>query len=104
MSVFVNDVGVRLIPCAARSCAAARNAGTAASSGRVLCFVDADTIVPENAAGRILTKTGFGTLTLSGTNYYSGQLQVNAGVVNLASNNAVGVMAGTSSTRASTRC
>ena len=38
----------------ARTCAAARNAGAAASSGRVLCFVDADTIVPENAVDRIL--------------------------------------------------
>ena len=36
--------------------AAARNAGAAASSGRVLCFVDADTIVPENAVGRILER------------------------------------------------
>jgi glycosyltransferase involved in cell wall biosynthesis len=46
--------GVRLVPCTGRSCAASRNAGTAASTGRVLCFVDADTIVPEDAAARIL--------------------------------------------------
>ena len=46
--------GVRLVPCHGRSCAAARNAGAAASAGRVLCFVDADTIVPENAVARIL--------------------------------------------------
>ena len=52
--VFSDDVGVRLIPCAGRTCAAARNAGAGASSGRVLCFVDADTIVPETAAERIL--------------------------------------------------
>jgi hypothetical protein len=45
---------VRLIRCAGGTCAAARNAGTAVSSGRVLCFVDADTIVPENAVDRIL--------------------------------------------------
>jgi glycosyltransferase involved in cell wall biosynthesis len=51
---FAEDVGVRLVPCVGRSCAAARNAGTAASVGRVLCFVDADTIVPENAVDRIL--------------------------------------------------
>ena len=37
-----------------RKCAAARNAGAAASAGRVFCFVDADTIVPENAVDRIL--------------------------------------------------
>jgi glycosyltransferase involved in cell wall biosynthesis len=52
--VFVNDAGVRLVPCARGSCAAARNAGTAVSTGRVLGFVDADTMVPENAADRIL--------------------------------------------------
>ena len=51
---FVERVGVRLVHCAGRSCAAARNVGTAASSGRVLCFVDADTIVPERAVDRIL--------------------------------------------------
>jgi glycosyltransferase involved in cell wall biosynthesis len=51
---FADDVGVRLVPCFGRSCAAARNVGTAASAGRVLCFVDADTIVPENAVDRIL--------------------------------------------------
>ena len=52
--IFVEEVGVRLVPCFGRSCAAARNVGTAASSGRVLCYVDADTIVPENAVKRIL--------------------------------------------------
>ena len=52
--VFADDVGVRLVPCAGRSCAAARNVGTAATSGRVLCYVDADTLVPENAVERIL--------------------------------------------------
>ncbi len=46
--------GVRLEPCAGRSCAAARNVGAAATSGRVLCFVDADTIVPPDAALRLL--------------------------------------------------
>jgi glycosyltransferase involved in cell wall biosynthesis len=48
------DAGVRLVPCSGWTCATARNAGAAVSSGRVLCFVDADTIVPENAAERIL--------------------------------------------------
>jgi glycosyltransferase involved in cell wall biosynthesis len=54
VGIFVDEVGVRLMPCFGRSCAAARNVGTAASAGRVLCFVDADTIVPEEAAARIL--------------------------------------------------
>lgn len=51
---FAAAVGVRLVPCVGGTCAAARNAGVAASSGRVLCFVDADTVVPEGAAARIL--------------------------------------------------
>ena len=51
---FVDDAGVRLLPCVGGTCAAARNAGAAASSGRVLCFVDADTSVPANAVNRIL--------------------------------------------------
>lgn len=51
---FAAGAGVRLVPCAGGTCAAARNAGAAASAGRVLCFVDADTIVPENAVDRIL--------------------------------------------------
>jgi glycosyltransferase involved in cell wall biosynthesis len=51
---FADDVGVRLVACIGGTCAAARNAGAAASSGRVLCFVDADTLVPQNAVDRIL--------------------------------------------------
>jgi glycosyltransferase involved in cell wall biosynthesis len=51
---FTGTNGVRRVPCAGGSGAAARNEGAAASSGRVLCFVDADTLVPENAATRIL--------------------------------------------------
>jgi glycosyltransferase involved in cell wall biosynthesis len=54
VGTFTDDVGVRLVPCIGGTCAAARNAGTAATSGRVLCFVDADTIVPQNAVDRIL--------------------------------------------------
>ena len=54
VNVFVQEVGVRLVPCFGRSCAAARNVGVATSSGRVLCFVDADTIIPERSASRIL--------------------------------------------------
>ena len=51
---FADDVGVRLVPSSGGTCAAARNAGAAASSGRVLCFVDADTFVPVDAVDRIL--------------------------------------------------
>jgi glycosyltransferase involved in cell wall biosynthesis len=51
---FADDVGVRLVSCVGGTGAAARNAGVAASAGRVLCFVDADTIVPENAVDRIV--------------------------------------------------
>jgi glycosyltransferase involved in cell wall biosynthesis len=47
-------VGVRLVACTGRSCASARNTGAAASSGRILCFVDADTVIPADAVGRIL--------------------------------------------------
>ena len=51
---FADAVGVRWLPCIGGTGAATRNAGVAASTGRVLCFVDADTIVPENAVIRIL--------------------------------------------------
>jgi glycosyltransferase involved in cell wall biosynthesis len=54
VGLFSDHVGVRHVRCVAGTCAAARNSGAAASSGRVLCFVDADTIVPENAVDRIL--------------------------------------------------
>jgi glycosyltransferase involved in cell wall biosynthesis len=54
VGAYADGVGVRLVPCAGRTCAAARNVGAAASSGRVLCFVDADTVVPERAVERIL--------------------------------------------------
>ena len=54
VGAFADDAGVRLIPCVGGTCAAARNAGVAASSGQVLCFLDADTIVPANAVDRIL--------------------------------------------------
>jgi glycosyltransferase involved in cell wall biosynthesis len=54
VGAFTDDAGVRIVHCVGGTCAAARNVGVAASSGRVLCFVDADTIVPENAVARIL--------------------------------------------------
>jgi glycosyltransferase involved in cell wall biosynthesis len=51
---FAEGTAVRLVQCHGRTCAASRNVGVAASAGRVLCFVDADTIVPERAVERIL--------------------------------------------------
>lgn len=54
VATFGDDAGLQLVPCAGGTCAAARNVGAAASSGRVLCFVDADTIVPQEAVARIL--------------------------------------------------
>jgi len=51
---FAGGAGVRRLRCIGGTCAAARNAGVAASAGRVLCFVDADTVVPESAVERIL--------------------------------------------------
>jgi hypothetical protein len=54
VGTFVEEAGVRLVPSPGGTCARARNAGAASSSGRVLCFVDADTIVPENTVHRIL--------------------------------------------------
>jgi glycosyltransferase involved in cell wall biosynthesis len=53
---FAAAAGVRLVPGVGGTCGAARNFGAAAASGRVFCFVDADTIVPENAVGRILER------------------------------------------------
>jgi glycosyltransferase involved in cell wall biosynthesis len=55
VSAFAEEAGVRLVRCVGGTCAAARNAGAAVSAGPVLCFVDADTIVPENVVDRILT-------------------------------------------------
>ena len=54
VGTFADDAGVRLVRCVAGTCAAARNTGAAASAGRILCFVDADTIVPENTVDRII--------------------------------------------------
>jgi glycosyltransferase involved in cell wall biosynthesis len=56
VSDFAARAGVRLVPCSGGTCGAARNAGAAVSAGRVLCFVDADTIVPPDALDRILER------------------------------------------------
>lgn len=54
VSAFTERHGVRLVPCNGRSCASARNAGAASSNGTAIAFVDADTVVPANAAQRVL--------------------------------------------------
>ena len=54
VGAFVETAGVRLVACVGGTCAATRNAGVTASYADVLCFVDADTIIPENAVARIL--------------------------------------------------
>ena len=54
VSRYAASAGVRMVRCVAGTCAAARNAGVAVSAGQVLCFVDADTIVPEEMAERVL--------------------------------------------------
>ena len=51
---YCDAADVKLVPASGRTCASARNAGAATASGRVLCFVDADTIIPPNAVDRIL--------------------------------------------------
>ena len=51
---FADNVGVRLVHCVGGTCGVARNVGVLASSGRVLCFVDADTIVPKKTVDRII--------------------------------------------------
>jgi glycosyltransferase involved in cell wall biosynthesis len=51
---FTRETGVRLVTCFGRTCASARNTGALISTGCVLCFVDADTVVPQNAVARIL--------------------------------------------------
>jgi glycosyltransferase involved in cell wall biosynthesis len=54
VSRLTASAGVQLVHLNGGTCAAARNAGAAASRGRVFCFVDADTLVPENAVDRVL--------------------------------------------------
>jgi hypothetical protein len=56
VGTFADKAGVRLVPSLGGNCASARNAGAATCCARVLCFVDADTLVPENAAQRILQR------------------------------------------------
>ncbi len=51
---FVERAGVRFVPCTGRTCAAARNAGAKEAGGSILCFVDADTVIPVDAVDRVL--------------------------------------------------
>ena len=50
---YVARHGVRLLECPRLKAPCARNFGTARSTGRILCFIDADTWVPANAFTRI---------------------------------------------------
>lgn len=45
--------GVRLVPSHRRGAASARNAGAAAARGDILCFVDADTLIPPHGLRRV---------------------------------------------------
>ena len=47
-----------------------------------------------NAAKVDVTKAGSGTLTLSGNNTYTGQTNINAGIISITHNNALGTTAG----------
>ena len=50
---YVDAAGVRVVPCAEPKAACARNLGASLAGGRVLVFVDADTLMPVDALGRI---------------------------------------------------
>lgn len=54
VATCADRAGIRVVSCAGGTCATSRNAGAAVSCGRVLCFVDADTLIPEDAVDRIL--------------------------------------------------
>ncbi|HEX6693473.1 MAG TPA: glycosyltransferase family 2 protein [Longimicrobiales bacterium] len=54
LACYEREAGVRVVGCTGGTCAAARNAGAAASTGRILCFVDADTVIPETAVRSVL--------------------------------------------------
>jgi glycosyltransferase involved in cell wall biosynthesis len=47
--------GVRLVRADRVSAAYARNCGARAARGRILCFVDADTLIPSNSLQRVIT-------------------------------------------------
>jgi autotransporter-associated beta strand protein len=47
-------------------------------------------IISDGASSAIVTKAGSGTLTLSGNNTYTGQTNINAGIISITHNNALG--------------
>ena len=51
-------------------------------------------IISDGASSAIVTKAGSGTLTLSGNNTYTGQTNINAGIISITDNNSLGTSAG----------
>ena len=51
-------------------------------------------IISDGASSAIVTKAGSGTLTLSGNNTYTGQTNINAGIISITDNNSLGTTAG----------
>ena len=47
-------------------------------------------IISDGASSAIVTKAGSGTLTLSGNNTYTGQTNINAGIISITDNNSLG--------------
>ena len=51
-------------------------------------------IISDGASSAIVTKAGSGTLTLSANNTYTGQTNINAGIISITDNNSLGTTAG----------
>jgi glycosyltransferase involved in cell wall biosynthesis len=54
LSSWARDWGVRVMSCPVPRAPCARNYGAVRARGRILIFLDADTIMPEDALGRIV--------------------------------------------------